>query len=108
MSNIKDNVKFGLIKTTSIVLGTVYVACKLGAESAKNLEAEIIHGIDESCDKRLIRRSRMESYFEVMNKARDINERINERAEAITRSMMKRKTTQELLLIDQERMSHVS
>ena len=104
MGNMKDKARFAAIKATSVALGTAYILCKAGAEGFKNLEANIIHKLDPFA----VRRHRMESYFTVMNQVTNVHDKINERAELIKQRLLKRATTQEILLIDQERLSHVS
>ena len=108
MGYMKDKARFAAIKATSVVLGTTYVLFKAGAEGAKNLEANIIHKLDPFAEKAAIRRHRMESYFTVMNQVNNIHDKINERAELIQKKLLKRAAAQEMLLTDQEHLSHVS
>ena len=107
MGNMKDKARFAAIKATSVALGTAYILCKAGAEGFKNLEANIIHKLDPFAEKVAVRRHRMESYFTVMNQVTNVHDKINERAELIKQRLLKRATTQEILLMDQERLSHV-
>lgn len=108
MEHMKDKARFAAIKATSVVLGTTYVLLKAGAEGVKNLEANIIHKLDPFAEKAAVRRHRMESYFTVMNQVSNIHDKINERAELIQKKLLKRAATQEMLLTDQEHLSHVS
>ena len=108
MGYMKDKARFATIKATSVVLGTAYILCKAGAEGAKNLEANIIHKLDPFAEKAAIRRHRMESYCTVMNQVNNIHDKINERAELIQKKLLKRAAAQEMLLTDQEHLSHVS
>lgn len=105
---MKDKARFAAIKATSVALGTAYILCKAGAEGAKNLEANIINKLDPFAEKVAIRRHRMESYFTVMNQVSNIHDKINERAELIQKKLLKRAAAQEMLLTDQEHLSHVS
>ena len=108
MGNMKDKARFAAIKATSVALGTAYILCKAGAEGFKNLEANIIHKLDPFAEKVVVRRHRMESYFTVMNQVNNIHDKINERAELIQKKLLKRAAAQEILLTDQEHLSHVS
>ena len=108
MGNMKDRLRFGAIKATSITLGTAYILCKASAEGFKNLEANIIHKLDPFAEKVAVRRHRMESYFTVMNQIHSIHDKINERAEQVQKKLLKRAAAQEMLLTDQEHLSHVS
>ena len=108
MGYMKDKARFAAIKATSVVLGTTYVLFNAGAEGVKNLEANIIHKLDPFAEKAAIRRHRMESYFTVMNQVNNIHDKINERAELIQKKLLKRAAAQEMLLTDQEHLSHVS
>ena len=108
MGHMKDKARFAAIKATSVALGTAYILCKAGAEGFKNLEANIIHKLDPFAEKAAVRRHRMESYFTVMNQVSNIHDKINERAELIQKKLLNRAAAQEMLLTDQERLSHVS
>ena len=104
---MKDKARFAAIKATSVALGTAYILCKAGAEGVKNLEANIIHKLDPFAEKVAVRRHRMESYFTVMNQIHSIHDKINERAEQVQKKLLKKATTHEMLLTDQEHLSHV-
>lgn len=108
MGNMKDKARFAAIKATSVALGSAYILCKAAAEGAKNLEANIVHKLDPFAEKSEIRRQRIVSYLEVMDKVNHVHDSISERAEIIKQRLLKRAATQELLLIDQERLSHVN
>ena len=107
MGNMKDKARFATIKATSVALGTAYILCKAAAEGAKNLEANIIHKLDPFAEKVAVRRHRMESYFTVMNQVTNVHDKINQRAEQVQKKLLKRAAAQEMLLTDQEHLSHV-
>ena len=92
------------IKATSVTLGTVYVCSKTLAESAKKLEANIIHKLDNNYSKKEVRRARMESYFEVHNA---INRKVAEvelQAHLVAVKLQRKSMSHEIMLMDKDAM----
>lgn len=89
------------ITSTGILFGTSYVLLKTMAEGVKNIEAKIVHKLDNNYTEREVRRHRMESYFDIHRKINSKTDEAMQYAEALSRKLHKKSYTHEITLMDQ-------